>query len=195
MYLDFHLWKEPAHVNDGLQALPKRAGWEIPREVDRCLHTDFQANLPVPRLPLQPCASVSIARRQPAACRSDSSVESVEQHQPVAHDRSRPGRHEGLQAVRNSLRQALPRRSCTGLQRSTRLLERTGYPAGNMALSGTDEARDHVNERLQIIPNERGGFIDTQSSAAAAARLPTRSRAQRSHASSRPRPHTFHWHV
>ena len=156
MYLEFHLWKEPAHVNDGLQAFPKRAGWEVPREVDRCLHTDFQANLPVPRLPLQPCSSVCIARRQPTSCRSDSSVESVEEHQPVAHDRSRPGRHEGLQAVRNSLRGA-----SSSIVYWASGMERTGYPAGNMALAGADETRDDVNERLQIGPNERSGLVDT----------------------------------
>ena len=78
--------------------------WEIPREVDRCLHTDFKPNLPVLRLPLQPCASF-FSVRQPATCGGNSSIEGVQQNQPMANDRSSPDRQEGLQAVRNTLRQ------------------------------------------------------------------------------------------
>src|SRR5262249_50378170 len=103
--LDFDLWKQPAHVNNGFQTVPQRAAWEIPHEVDRCLHSDLKPNLPVLRLPLQLCASVSSARRQPATCGGDSAIEGVQQNQPVADDRSSSDRHEGLQALRNTIRQ------------------------------------------------------------------------------------------
>jgi hypothetical protein len=38
------------------------------------------------------------------ACRRDSSIERVQQRQPVAGNRSRPDRHQGLQALGNSVR-------------------------------------------------------------------------------------------
>jgi hypothetical protein len=52
VYLDFHLRKEPPDVNDGFQTVSQRAAWEIPREVNGGLYSDFQPNLPVSRLPL-----------------------------------------------------------------------------------------------------------------------------------------------
>src|SRR5262245_52634037 len=96
---------QPAPGNNGFQTIPWPATREVPREVDRFLHTDFKPSLPVLRFPLQPCTSFFKVGRQPATCGGNSSIEGVQQNQPTSNDRSSPDRQEDLQALLKTFRQ------------------------------------------------------------------------------------------